>query len=149
MTPDRENAVARLSVAQEMRKRFEAEGVSDREERLYLKFLNVYIRDHEHLCGLRNTYVDDLDRLHELRNGIRATDPIFDILAGIPNPLPVEAATVLAQLTEMTFELARTIWAIEIQYPEWAGAFEADRLMYSEWQAGRGPLAGTDWHTDL
>jgi hypothetical protein len=110
--------------------------------------LRIYSSELKYRLDQDKPYRGDLDRLHKLRQAMRSLDAMYDGIASLELPLEAEVRSALTFVNAMALDMAMVINSVEAEYPNYATAFAADRKMYSEWQAGRGPLADGPWFDD-
>jgi hypothetical protein len=151
MTTQLDRDLLTLSAASDWLECIEEDVAEDDVDLSLRRAIRDYIRELQYRTGIQKAYSDDLDRLRKLKDAMRSLDPVYDLLgelADSSDSLPHEMQSLLGFMGSMAADMGWVISVTESQYPQWADAFAAERRMYSEWQAGRGPLAGAPWRKD-
>jgi hypothetical protein len=137
-----------LSTATEWLALTEEEDGADAIDRNLHRAIATYARDLRYRLELLKPYEDDLCRLRQLKAGLRSLDSVYDFIGEHSSDnqlLPAEVRSLLLFLGTLIADLGTTIGLTESLYPAYGLFFASDRKMYSEWRAGRGPLAGEPW----
>ena len=103
------------------------------------------------------SFTSDLDHLQCVKDGLRATEPIYAALAELkeqngspesPETISRATAALVEFMSRTSIGIAATIAAIEENHPELVSYFAAERKMFDDWLHDDGPLAGTPWEFD-
>jgi hypothetical protein len=98
-------------------------------------FLKCYIKELSHGLGLRPMYQNDLQRVQELKDGVRQTNLVYETISDIirtEESMPNDAQVLLTFLNASVMELAGRINTLERQYPHLSDAFALERAVYAE-----------------